>query len=257
MALSPTVEKVLRQVEKATGLPVHVEPDSTLPKNILAKVTMARGGIPFHQVAYQSASSAAPDYLIVFQCGFILRRFAVSIGDRYDLAQAPHAEETVRGWVTKNPKQPNPALHQAEGLIGFLFNNLLSQLRSVPVGLRIDDWILKSFPELRPLQEEALTKQLNDNAAALKPDVQKIIPEQALATNLTMSAAYAIFWADRLGQTQITLPYKASGYMEKGQELFDLWRDTPSDPAHDKSLIDRWAEKLSLQGWYTWVKAES
>jgi hypothetical protein len=47
MALSPTVEKVLRQVEKTTGLPVHVEPDSTLPKNILAKVTMPEAGFLF------------------------------------------------------------------------------------------------------------------------------------------------------------------------------------------------------------------
>lgn len=48
MALSSSVEKVLRLVEEKTGLPVHVEPDSSLPANLLAKVTAGRGAIPFH-----------------------------------------------------------------------------------------------------------------------------------------------------------------------------------------------------------------
>src|SRR5256885_13145739 len=119
MALSPTVEKVLRQVEKVTGLPVHIEPDATLPKNILAKVTVARGGIPFHQVAYQSNASTAPDYLIVYQCGLILRHYAVPPEIRYDLAAAPEGGAMVRDWVANNPKQPNAPAQLVQGLSSF------------------------------------------------------------------------------------------------------------------------------------------
>jgi hypothetical protein len=34
--------------------------------------------MPFHQVDYQPDRSASPDYLIVFQCGFILRHYGVA-----------------------------------------------------------------------------------------------------------------------------------------------------------------------------------
>lgn len=43
MALGKSVEKVLRVVEEAIGLPFHVEADSNLPRNELAQLTMARG----------------------------------------------------------------------------------------------------------------------------------------------------------------------------------------------------------------------
>jgi hypothetical protein len=51
MVLGKAVENVLRLVEKKTGLPVHVEADTSLQPHILAKVTRARGKMPFHKVA--------------------------------------------------------------------------------------------------------------------------------------------------------------------------------------------------------------
>ncbi len=61
MALSGSVDKVLRLVEKKTGLPVHIEPDSSVPEHEVAKVTMARSAMPFHRIAVQPQSSATPD----------------------------------------------------------------------------------------------------------------------------------------------------------------------------------------------------
>jgi hypothetical protein len=92
MALSESVNKVLRLVQEKTGLPVHVEPDSTLPVNLLAKVTIARGGMPFHRVGYQSGASAAPDFLIVYQCGFVLRQFSLAPTERFDFSRTDRAE---------------------------------------------------------------------------------------------------------------------------------------------------------------------
>ena len=257
MALGKSVEKVLRLVEETTGLPVHVEPDSTLPPNLLAKVTMARGKMPFHRVAYQPARSESPDYLIVFQCGFVLRHYSVLPADRVDFANTDLAEQTVRQWVRDNPKTPGLPENKIEGLTGFLFNGILSQLRSIPVGLRVDSWILEEYPELAPLQREAAMKQLDDIAAGLRPDVQDMMPDEALTASLSMSAAFSIYWAERFGQPQLTLPFRATGHLAAGQALYDTWRDASSDPGHDRSLIDAWASKLGLQGWYHWVPSQS
>ncbi len=254
MALSVSVDKVLRLVEEKTGLPVHVEPDSSLPPNLLAKVTMARGSVPFHLVGYQPRASAAPDYLIVYQCGFILRRYAVPPGDRFDFAGTDYAETTVSQWVRGNPKTPKLPEQNLRGLIGFLFHGILSQLRSIPVGLRVDSWILAELPDLADLQQQALMRQLNDNAAALRPDVQAMMPDQALAANIAMSAAFALYWSEKLNRPQIVLPYQATGHFESGRALLDIWRSIPDDPAKDMELMDAWADELGLSGWYRWIK---
>lgn len=257
MALGKSVEKVLRLVEETTGLPVHVEPDGSLPPNILARVTMARGKTPFHRVAYQPDCSASPDYLIVFQCGFVLRNYAVPPSDRVDFANTNLAEQTVRQWVRNNPKTPGLPENKIEGLTGFLFNGILSQLRSVPVGLRVDSWILEEYPELAPLQRAAAMKQLDDIAAGLRPDVQDMMPDEALTASLSMGAAFSIYWAERFGQPQLTLPFRATGHLAAGQALYDIWRGASNDPGNDRGLIDEWAGKLGLQGWYQWVPSQS
>ena len=257
MALGKSVEKVLRLVEEKTGLPVHVETDASLPPNILAKVTMARGKMPIHRVAYQPDRSASPDYLIVFQCGFVLRHYSLLPADRVDFANTDVAEQTVRQWVSNNPKMPGMTAQNIAGLTGFLYNGLLSQLRSIPVGLRVDSWIMEEYPDLAPLQQEAALKQLSDNAAGLRPDVQATMPKEALVASLSMSAAFAIYWAEKFGQPQLTLPYLTTGHLAAGQALYDIWRDSSIDPGQDRSLIDAWASKLGLQGWYQWVPSQS
>lgn len=253
MSLSEITQKVFRLVEEASGLPVHVEPDSNLPKNILAKLTMARGKMPFHQVTYRPDHWASPDYLIVYQCGFLLRHYAVPLSDRVDFASTDLAESTVGQWVRNNPKTPGLPQNGIDGLTSFLINRILSQLSLVPVGLRVDSWILKEYPELSALQREAATKQLEENATGLRPGVLGTLPDQALAARLAMSAAFSIYWAEKFGQPEISLPYRATGHLATGQALFDLWRGFPDDPASDQSLIHAWAAKLGLQGWYRWV----
>lgn len=255
MALTIATERAFKLVEQATGLPVHVQPDASLPKNILAKVTPARGRTPFHQVAYHPTASAAPDYLIVYQCGFILRQFAVT-ESRFDLIATDAARSTVLQWIKSSPKSSNVPESSVDGLADFLFNGILSQLRSMPVGLRVDDWILHEFPELAALQRQAVMRQFDDNAVALRPDIQAAMPDEALRANIGMSAAFAVFWADRLSQPQVLLPYQATGHLAHGQALLDAWQRVPNDPAHDMQLIDTWADDLGISDWYSWVPLE-
>ena len=253
MALGKSVETVLRLVEETTGLPVHVEPDDSLPSNILARLNMARGKVPFHRIAYQPNRSTSPDYLIVYQCGFVLRQYAVPVSERVDFARADLAERKVRQWVTENPKMPGMPEKARNDLTGFLFDGILAQLRSIPVGLRVDSWILDRCPDLAPLQREAALQQLSDNTAGLRPEVLEMMPDQALAASLSMGAAFAIYWAEKLNQPQISLPYRATGHLVAGQELFELCGSIPDDPAKDRHLIDAWADALGLQGWYRWI----
>jgi len=156
--------------------------------------------------------------------------------------------------VIDNPKRPGLPPDKADRLTSILFNGILTQLRSIPVGLRVDSWIRSEFPDLAGLQEKAMTRQLNDCAGALRPDVQASMPDGALTINIAMSTAYSLYWAETLARPQIALPFRATGHLESGRALLDIWRRIPDDPANDRELTDAWAARLGLSDWYFWAK---
>lgn len=225
----------------------------TLPSNVLAKLDLARSGAPLHRIAIHPSVIQEPDYLIVFQAGFLLRRFAVPPARRRDFSERPKAEETVRRWMKENPNARDLAGSMTPRLIRFLCSGLLSQLRSMPVGLRVDDWIRRDYPELGPLQRDALERQWNDNAAGLRPEVQRVMPGEALRASLGMNAAFALYWARTFDLPQLVIPYRAGGYEKLGIALLDAWDRTPSGPESDDDLVDAWAHLLGMSDWYQWV----
>ncbi len=245
--------KVLQLVQERTGKPVHVEPDSALPANVLAKLDVARGRTPLHRIAIHPSAIDEPDYLIVFQAGFLLRRFAMPPDQRRDFAERPKTDETVRRWVENNPSALN-LVDANPRLIRFLCSGLLSQLRSMPVGLRVDDWIRRDYPELAPPQRKAVDRQLNDNAAGLRPEVQRAMPGEALRASLGMNAAFALYWARALDLPQVVIPYRAAGLEKVGTALLEIWDRVPSGPEADGALVDGWASFLGMADWYQWIE---
>lgn len=103
MSLSEITKKVLRLVETRSGIPVHVEPDPSLPGTLLAKVVMARGALALHRVSYRSDSASPPDYLICSQAGFILRLFDTPPEKRFDFAASPEGDAAVERLVKAHP----------------------------------------------------------------------------------------------------------------------------------------------------------
>jgi hypothetical protein len=253
MGLSASTHAVIKLVEETTGLPVDVEADSSLPSNVLAAVKMARGRTPLHSITYQPNTSTAPDYLICYQCGFILRLYSTPPDQRFDLASSDAGETEVKRLVQQKVAAGELQVHSASQYAGFLYKGFLLQLHSMPVGLHVDDWILSEYPDLMPLQRQAVMRQLDDNVAGLRPEIRQMTPERSLTLNLTMNAAFAEFWAAKLNQPQISLPFKASGHLEAGRELLEIWRTLPNNPANDRKLIDAWAQKLGVSDWYQWV----
>jgi hypothetical protein len=253
MALSETTRAVLRLVEQRSGIPVHVEPDPSLPGTILAKVVMARGALALHRVTYRPHSSTPPDYLICQQAGFILRLFATPPEKRFDFAPSPAGHSAVERLVKAHPvagSLPPQALPQ---LCGMLLDGLLSHLRSVPVGMRVDRWLANDFPELAELQKSSIVRQVQDSAATLAPKHRQVAPQKIYDATQAISAAFAAYWADQLNQPQLTLPFKSTGYFQTGQELLAIWKGVQEAAENDCALIDAWAEKLGIAGWYEWV----
>jgi len=63
---------------------VFVSEDGSL--KTLAASRIARETNMVHAISYNPSVGSEPDYLICYQCGFILRLFGVAESDRIDLA---------------------------------------------------------------------------------------------------------------------------------------------------------------------------
>jgi hypothetical protein len=254
LPLSPTTHEFLTLVEKETGYTVKVREDPDLPT--LATIRMARGRAPARFLTYKPTRDESLDYCICYQCGFVLRLPETPPEQRFDFASATVGRDQVRKEMvgsdgTLAARGLDPA--QAEQVAAMVFDGLMTHLRSIPVGMRIADWIYANYPALHSSQHTTALKELAEAKASLQPEIRAMTPERACRATIAINAAYALFWADKYGRHELASPYSFAGYEPDGRKPMEIWRDVPVDAAHDRELIDRWAEELGLTGWYQWL----
>jgi hypothetical protein len=239
MPFSPETQQIIAEVERHSGRPVHVEEDSSL--KTLAQVTPARGVSPAHFFRYQPGNPAA-DYLVAYQLGFVARLFSCPPDHRFDLISTPEEDQVAIAELGLTGL--------TEPLTTFLRSSLLTQLRTCPVGIRLDRWIRDRFPGLQPAQHLAAKQQLLQNEASLNPDLRNRFPKALVDINTAMNAAFALFWASETNEPRLAIPYSLLGVDTVGRRLLALLEEIPDDPAHDKPLIEAWAKELGMERYF-------
>ena len=162
----------------------------------------------------------------------------------------PDVLQLVQDHLRAKRAIPSQAFQQLAHQFG---HGLGFQLRSMPLAIRIDNEIFGEFPELRPLQRRNVEQQLQECVHALSPQIKEIAPPTIIKANASMSAAFAMFWARLWNEPAIALPYISAGYQQVGNDLLALTETIPSDPSHDRQLVDSWIERLGLHGWFETV----
>ena len=243
MSLLPCTSQMIAEVERVTNRPVVVQEDPSL--NVLAHVRIARGDDPMHLVRYRPGGDALPDYYIVYQCGHVLRLYAAPPDARFDITVGAVGREKMDLQMLES-RASVEVRNMGETLLG----GLVTQLRSTPVGFRIEDWIARDYPELEDQQRRAARSQLTENLAAIRLAGSGRFPRRVVAANLGMNAAFAAYWARKWNDPTLTLPYKAVGQLDMGLRLLAIFDRTPDNPGLDTQLIHDWAFELKLKGWY-------
>lgn len=250
-------QAAMRALEGATGVPVLVNEDPAL--RTMATIKPAKKGAPAHLVRYNPKFAAVADYIVAFQCGFALRLFHAPETSRFELAGTDLGRETAGRLVDEQLKKsglrlPPPTV---SGLRDQLYDGLMLQLRSMPIGLRVDAWVRKEYPGLHEQQEDAARKQLAENQQVLSPQVKQIAPKIIYEASIGMSAAFARFWERVLVDQSITIPFRVSGFLVSGETLLRLVDEIPDDSANDKRLIEAWGDQLGLAGWFGLIPLEA
>ncbi len=245
--LRAATKGILKSVEEQTGKSIQFMRDDTL--SLLATLKIARNGEDFHVLRYRPTNEAL-DYMVAFQAGFVLRLFENEPRQRFDFAPSPTAGQYVEPLLAAGQALGPADKRALPEFAKFVAQWALINLRSLPIGMRIDRWIANEYPELRELQITSIGLQQQQNVDLLSYKLGKLaIPTPLMGT----IAAYASF-ADRMtdGGT-FAIPYEAAGVLGQGQELMRLWDEFPDDPQHDCELVDSWAAKIGMSNWYTWI----
>ena len=250
MTMRSETQEILNKVEELTGTPVEIIEDPTGVQ--LATIARARNGVPFHLLRI-NASLGEPDYLIVYQCGFILRLYQLPPDERFEFTGSGRGQADVERWLRRAGQTTTLPETVRADLAQQLVDGLLTQLRSYPIGMRIDQWIHDEFPALDGLQRDAVARQQRDNLSVLQPETRKLAPKPVRDSNAAMNAAYAIFCDRIFGKAGYAIPYRSAGHEKRGRALLDLMEATPEDPAGDRALVDAWGEELGLADWYQWT----
>lgn len=250
MELLDETQAVLARVEALTGQPVEILRDAELP--YLARITRARAGTPAH-ILRVNPTLGAPDYLIIYECAFIVRLYETPPDERREFSGAATGRDEVQRLVKRagqTARLPDVALAQ---LVDQLYDGILIQLRSYPIGMRIDAWIHETYPALDALQREAIAKQQQDNLSVLRPEVKAFAPKPLYDANAAMNAAYAIFCDRLFGKAGYAIPYRSAGHEKRGRRLLTILETVPAGATRDRDLVDAWAVELGLSGWYRWI----
>ena len=181
-----------------------------------------------------------PDYLVASQLLFLLRRLALPPAERWDLAGTP-SEQDVAIKVLGLSVFP---VDFARNMVGQVSN----QMRSFPVGFRVDTTIRDSFPGLAQQQHAEILTQLAEMEKALAPEFRGKFPRGIVDANTVMNAAFAIHWAGVHDEPRYAIPFEALGYRDRAEELLSALEVVDDAPSADQDLVICWASTLGLTG---------
>ena len=169
MSAGVDLNRVIERVETLTGYPVTIDEDVHI--STLATVRIAGPSQPFTHIRFNPKSRTFREYVICFQCGFALRQLALPEHDRFAIAATfrgkkeldrslkEHLQANRGGRISKDVR---------DKIAAQMLNGIILQLRSMPIGLRIDDWLFNEYPGLRDQQRESAIQQLEDNGDIVK-----------------------------------------------------------------------------------------
>jgi hypothetical protein len=245
--LRAATKGVLQQVEERTGRSVQFLRDDSL--KVMATFQMARDGASYHVLRHRPTDDPI-DYLVVHQAAFVLRLYENPADRRFDFAPRDSAAGLMETLIAAGrPLSPSDA-EALSAFARFTAHWTLLNLRSFPVGMRVDAWIDATLPDLRDLQRASLAVQQQESVASLSFRQGGLsLPRMTIA----LVATYAMF-VDRLfGTTGYAVPYRAGGVSDMGNALLQAWDDIDAAATHDTELIDRWAALCGLSGQYDWI----
>lgn len=244
--LLPETTNLVTQLEQLSNRPVEFLRADSLP--VLASLKIARNGASYHTLQYRPSNSPL-DYYIAQQVGIVLRMFEQPEEQRFDFSSDGSGEKSLESIIRASANLSSKDRELLPMFVKSVHQWALMQLRSIPIGMRVDAWLFESFPNMREIIKNGLAEQQQMNAEMLGMQVGGLTPP---TNQFAPATAYALF-TDRLLGTNFAIPFNAAGILEDGKVLLEIFDHMQHSSAYDTQLVNAWARQLGMQDWYRWI----
>lgn len=243
--LTETTDLVTK-LEHLSKLPVQfVRVDSL---SVLSSIKIARNGASYHILQYRPSNEPL-DYYIAQQIGMALRVFEQPMNQRFDFASDGSGEKSLETTIRSSANLSPDDIKLLPVFVKSVHQWAMMQLRSIPIGMRVDAWLFESFPNMRKIISSGLAEQHQMNAEILGMNIGGLFPP---LNQLAPATAYALF-TDRLLGTNYSIPFKAAGALAEGNALLEIFDQMRHDSGYDTQLVNAWSRQLRMQDWYQWI----
>ncbi len=152
----------------------------------------------------------------------------------------------------------SPRAKPLRNLSKLLSLELLRQVTSLPVDLRVEREIAGSLPEHSPLQRAYLRQKVLRLADSLEEGPSEYVTRFVHRCDTTMNSAFIQGACDLADVTLGRAVRKHPSY-DLAQKLLEPVTSTPLDTGveGDRKITDAWARELELRGWYRWTRMDS
>ena len=247
--------EIMDLVEYKTGKPISFIEDNSLMVRAIWKLSDENDN--YHLVTYNPRYREHLDHIISHEAGHILRFHEAEPEDKLIPYSTKKHKDRAISQLSKDFEdmaRKGIPLKFIIDSFDLYYEGIIHQLTSVPADIRIEEWIADSYPQLRPVQEDALKSQIKESYEVLKPEIEELTPGTIYRATNSMNFAYAGFVSDMLKDKELSLPYKNTIYETMSRELLNYIKEREDRGyAGDREAIDAWAKMLSLKGWYEWM----
>jgi hypothetical protein len=213
-----------------------------------ARIHVAAENEPAHVLTYKPAAAPELPYLVCFQCGLAERALRSARDERFNVASTPETYTRVQKLVRNKKTIPEDMVATYSQMIT---DGLGVQLRSMPIGIRVDRVIYETHPEMRGMQRTIAGRQLKESVGCLSPAIKEMAPELIFNASVAMNAALALEWGRLWNEDAHVVPYRLAGHVGLGEKLLSALESIPDTPHHDRELVSSWAEILGVDGLYS------
>lgn len=238
-------QRALDALENLGGKPVVLREDAQLQNQ--ARIHVAAENEPAHVLTYHPAAAHELPYLVCFQCSLAERALRSARDERFNVASSPETYSQVQKLLRAKQTIPEDMVATYSQMIT---DGLGVQLRSMPIGIRVDRVLYNAQPELRDMQRVIAERQLKESVGCLSPAIKEMAPELIFNASVGMNAALALAWSRLWNEDAHVVPYRLAGYVGLGERLLAALDAIPDTPHHDRELVSSWAEILGVDRLY-------
>jgi hypothetical protein len=246
----PETAQLIASVEEVSGYRVTIDSIDGIQEN--AQMLSARPENPFHLIRVNSAHRRYADYIVAVQCGMLLVMWSDPTKVPEMVLDQQKCDYWSKRWSGSKQLASLPR-ESAVRMATLYLQGLIQQAQSLPMEIRVARFCFENCPGLREMQHEMLTAHLRNLSEIFSPKIRPQIPPDLFDKNAAMNAALAKAWGEIADSRLPIIPYEATGYLERGENLLAVIDALPENTSENHvKTVDSWAGELGMSSLFGW-----